>query len=245
MSIQFNDTDTKKGLVQLYEQETGRVGAIAGNTERLKDFAADVNIALDELFHIGGEASGTWRLDDANHTELPIIRFNLVSGQRVYNLLNDEQGNLILDFAKVMVADPSGIYRVLTPRDPATEMNVTPFIDGQDVQGTPTAYDKLANGIRFDLVPNYSVTGGIEMYIRREPFYFTHTDTDRKAGIPGNLHPWLYIHPAEAYARRKSLKNHPALEREKARLEGMIRFTFNRRTKDEKAGIRPMYQNNR
>ena len=128
MSLQFNDTSTRKGLVQFYEKETGReYGVVSGSTNRLKDFAADTGVALDELFHIGGEASGTWGLDDANHEELPIIRFDIVSGERVYNLLRDEQDNLILDIEKVMISDSNGVYRPATPRDPVQEMNVTRF----------------------------------------------------------------------------------------------------------------------
>lgn len=246
MSIQFNDTDTRKGLVQFYEKETGRdFGVVSGSTSLLKDFCADTAVALDELFHIGGEASGTWRLDDSNHQELPIIRFDLTSGQRTYTLTEDEQGNLILDYMKVLVADQNGYYRKMNPRDPATEDHVDRFVDGQNEQGIPTEYDKLANGIRLNYVPNYTVSGGIEMYIAREPLYFVYTDTTKMAGIPGNLHPWLYIHPAEAYARRKKLKNLRELQIEKARLEAMIRKTFSRRPKDERGGIRPMLQNNR
>jgi hypothetical protein len=246
MSLQFNDTTTRKGLVQFYEKETGReYGVVSGSATRRLDFAADVNVAHDELMHIASEASGTWRADDSNHTELPIIRFDITSSQRTYILLNDEQGNLILSYDKVLVAGPDGIYRPITPRDPISEMNVSRFVDGQNTQGVPTSYDKLANGIRFDLEPNYSLAGGIEMYITREGYYVTADNATWKPGVPGNLHAWYYIHPAEAYARQTKRKNLGALQMEKARLEQMIKDTFSRRTRDERPRMRPFIQNNR
>ena len=46
MSIQFNDTTTYKGLVQFFEKEVGfNRGDVAGNTDRLKEFTADVYVS--------------------------------------------------------------------------------------------------------------------------------------------------------------------------------------------------------
>jgi hypothetical protein len=244
MSIPFNDTETRKGLVQFYEKETERdFGEVSGNVNRLKDFTADANLALDDLFTIGFQESGTWQLDDSGHEEFPIIRADIVSGQQNYTFLKDEQGNFMLDFYKVIVVGPDGEKKVLTPRDVQSQVNVNRFINS--VPGVPTEYDKTGNGVFFDNIPNYDLTNGIEIYINREPLYFEYTDgSDVYAGIPGNMHAYLFIHPAEAYAGRKGLKNYNTLARKKAELEQKIAASFAERPRDERPRLKPLQQDN-
>ena len=130
MSIQFNDTATRKGLIQLIERETGLgTGRISGDTELLKDFTADINIAFDNLLRIIFKYAGTWQYDDTNHTDYPFIKTNLISGQRDYSFFKDEQGNIILDIHKVMVKDDSGLYREVKPVDMQSDKYATEFYD--------------------------------------------------------------------------------------------------------------------
>lgn len=242
MSIQFNGT---RGLVQMYERETSQTrGAVSGNTDRLKDFAADANIALDRFQDIAIKHSGTWQADDTNHSDFPIITTNLVSGQRDYTFLTDENGNSILDVHRVFVKDGSGTFVEVKPVDAQTDKDTNGFWNGQNVGGVPTKYDKTANGIFLDPVPNYNSTGGLKVYISREASYFTYTDTTKKPGAPSLFHEYFFLLPARDFARRNGLANFNLLELQVQKVEEQIKDYFSMRPRDERRRLTPAYQNN-
>lgn len=233
MSIQFNDTTARKGLVQFYEKECGfDRDYIAGNTTRLKEFTADVNVAFDDFLNIGFSASGTWQLDDSNHTDYPIISTYLVSGQRDYTFTTDGSGNLILDIYKVLIKQPDGTKVEITPVDVQSEKDNTGFTNGLNLTGTPTIYEKTGNGIFLDPIPSYNMAGGLELYINREASYFAYTDTTKKPGVPGTLHKWFYLKPAYEYARLKNPELYNKLSIEIALLEKKIGEVFGGRERD-------------
>lgn len=252
MSIQFNDTTTYKGLVQLFEKEVGfNRGDVSGNTDRLKEFTADTNIAWDDFLSIAFGPDGTWQLDDSNHTDYPFITTNLVSGQRDYTFTVDSSSNIILDIFRVMVKTSStGDYQEIDPVDQNTpnylsNENTTSFIDGRNQTGVPTRYDKIANGIQLDLIPSYNATAGLKVFINREPSYFNYEDIIKKPGVSGNLHKWFYIKPAHDYARRHTLPQLPRLELEVAKLENIIKNSFRRRQRDVPSRLTAFRENNK
>ncbi len=234
MSHQFNDTDTRKGLVQMYEKEIGAdYGVVSGSVAKLKEFCADANVAWDEFLALALPASGKWQYDDSNHSDFPRVTTDLVAGQRAYTFLKDEQDNLILDIIGVHVKDENGTYRKITPIDRQTSREgASSFNDGLAQQGVPDQYDKTANGILLDLIPSYSSEDGLMIDINREASYFVHTDTIKMPGAPGTLHSWFYFHPAAAKARRNTLATAPALAIEVAKLERRIVKHFGGREKD-------------
>jgi hypothetical protein len=240
MSIQFNDTSTLKGLVQLYEKEIGVPrGTISGDTNRLKEFTADVNLAWDSFLNIALPASGTWQFDDSNHTDYPIIFTNLVDGQRDYTFTTDQQSNIILDVYKVLVkSSASAPYEELEPVDQQND-DVSSYTDGQNVEGNPTSYDKTGNGIFLDPIPSANVTNGLKIYINREPSYFTSTDTTKKPGCPGIFHNYFYLHPASEYARRNTLVNQDRFAMQVAVLEDAIKRYFGKRERDVRKILTP------
>lgn len=254
MSLVFNDTTTGKGIVQMYEKEAGfNRGDISGSTSRLKDLTADVNLAFDDFTRIALAASGTWQEDDSNQTDYPIISTNLVSGQRDYTFTTDGSGNLVLDVYKVMVASSSGIYTEIKPVDVQSQKDTDSFYSGQNTTGTPTRYDKTANGIFLDVIPNYNYTGGLKVYINREPSYFVYTDTTKKPGVPGIFHRYFALKPALDWARRNTLANYPLLASEVLKMEGdegagivgTIAKYFSARTKDEPRRLVVGFQDNK
>lgn len=266
MSIQFNDTTNYRGLVQEYEKECGfNYGDVSGDSDLLKEFTSQTNIALDDFTELAIKSTGTWQWDDSSQYETdgtterdyPIIKRNIVSGIRDYPFIDDENGNLILDIYKVMVADPSGVYREMKMVDqmrPNSSLNpVTSFVDGQNTTGTPSKVDLTANGIILDLVPNYNYTNGIKLFINREGSYFNTTDTTKKAGIPGIFHKYLYLKPALNYARRNDLKNFSKIEAAVIELEGSerlgitgkIQSYFSMRPKYEPRRMSPNVESNR
>lgn len=254
MSLVFNDTSTYKGIVQEYEREIGaNLGDVSGSTTKLKQLAAAVNIAYDDFMRIAIKSSGTWQFDDSNQTDYPIITTNLVSGQRDYAFTTDGTSNLILDIYRVFVADSSGVFSEIYPVDVQSEVDTIAFADGRNASGTPTRYDKTANSIFLDLIPNYNYSNGLKLYINREPSYFTSADTTKKPGVPGILQKYFYLKPAAEYARRNNLANKNDLANEVLKMEGdelrnipgTIATYFASRNRDERKRLAVSQEDNR
>lgn len=250
MSIPFNVA--YKGLVQFYEKEVGyNRGDVSGNTDLLKDFTAEYNLAFDDFLSIAFGPDGTWQLDDSNHTDYPFITTNLVSGQRDYSFTTDGSSNIILDIFRVMVKTSStGDYQEIYPVDQNTpdylnNESTTSFIDGRNQTGVPTRYDKIGNSIHLDLIPSYNATAGLKVFINREPSYAVSTDTTKKPGVPGNLHSWFYLKPAYNYAKRNSLASLPRIERDVELMKKEIEKTFRRRQRDTSNRLITNKENNK
>jgi hypothetical protein len=261
MSLVFNDTLTKRGIVQLYESECGYSdGDVSGNTTRLKKLTADVNLALDDFTALAIKADGRWQFDDSNQTDYPILTTNLVAGQRDYAFTTDNAGNLILDIFKVFVASQTGVFTELRPVDVESgddspligaasgqigSASMSSFTDGRNATGTPNRYDKLGNGIFLDPVPSYSYANGLKVYVNREGSYFAYGDTTKKPGVPGLFHRYFALKPALDYCRRNNRKNYAAIAAEILKFEGdeargivgSIQAYFSRRNKDERARL--------
>ena len=246
MSIQYNDPDTLKGLVQMYEREIGATrGTVSGNDNLLKEFTADVNMSIDDYTAMMIQVSGMWKGDDSNHTDYPEIYTDIVSGQRDYTFLTDEDGNIILDIYKVYLKETGGAYNLLTPYNPDTETDESTFTDGLGASGVASKYEKTANAIRLGKTPTANVTSGLKVSINREASYFTSTDTTKKAGFPGTHHKYFYLKPALDYARRNTLTSYPRIEGEVMKAEREIKEYFDRRAKDENHMLQTFKQDNR
>lgn len=241
MSMQFNDTTNYKGLVQQYELEIGgndALGTVSGNTIALKAFTANANLALDDFTKLALAASGTWQWDDNNQSDYPIIKTNIVSGQRDYTFTTDQNNNYILEIYKVAILQSATAtqYAELPSIDTQSEDVAARFNDSSN-SGIPFDYDKTANAIIFGTVPNYNATSGLLIYINREASYFTSSDTTRVAGIPGIFHRYLVLKPAEDYARRNTLASHDRIQAERIRMEADIKTYFGRRERDVRKEI--------
>lgn len=239
--IIFNDTTNRNGLIQLIERNLGLGnGRISGDTELLKDFTADINIAKQELFRIIFKSSGTWQLDDSTHTDYPIITTNLVQNQRDYSFLKDENDNLILDIYKVMVKNSStGLYYELTPTDMQTDSDNESFYNGNTDTGEPTKYDKTGNGIFLDILPKENITNGLKIFINREGTYYTYTDTTKMTGVDGLCDEFLALQPTYRYAMRKGMQNAEQFKRDLDKLVNDIQIRYRDRKRDEVLRIIP------
>lgn len=210
----------------------------------LVDKAIDVNLAQNDVFTLALNNAG-WNTDDFNHLHDPFITQDIVSGQRNYYFTYDEDSNLILGISKVMVKDSNGVFHELTPIDMQGESVPTTMIDGQNSTGTPTVYGKTGNGIFLDLVPNYNSTGGLKLFVDREPVYFVAGDTTKISGIDGLCHDYLYLKPSYEYARDKGLQNANALFRDLQVAIQKIENRYGNKEKDRKRRMVPLYQNNK
>lgn len=232
----------------MYEKEIGaNRGDISNDTNRLKEFTADVNVALDYFVEMAIRSSGTWQWDDSNQTDYPTISTSLVANQRDYSFTTDGSGNIILDIYRVFIlpSATSGTYKEIFPVDVQTERNTEGFTNGLNTTGSPIVYDKTGNAIFLDPIPGYSASMGIKVYINREASYFAYTDTTKKAGIPGIFHEYLYLKSAQDYARRNTLTNQNKIEEQVVRMEEKIVSYFSLRPKDERPRMRISNESNR
>lgn len=250
MSLVFSDTTNKKGIIQEIESECGfNDGDISGNTLLLQKFTVKVNLALDDYFMLGIKASGEWQVDESNQTDYPIIMMNLKSGQRDYAFTIDGSSNLILDFYKVMVADINGVFKEITPVDQqARDNNVTnvdSFIDGKNLSGTPTRYDKTGNALFLDPIPNYDYSLGIKAFVNREPAYFNYLDTTRKPGIIGSHHRYLVLKASADHLRINSKASYLRVKAEIEDMEITIEESFGKRNREVRKRMRPNVESNK
>lgn len=244
MSLAFNDTSTHKGIIQklerlVYGQDA--VGRISGNTTLLKQWTAEVNIALDRAFHLIFEADGRWQFDDSNHTDYPIITTNLVANQRDYSFSADSNSNLILSIQKIAILQSATatLYAEIEPADAQTD-DYSPYVQNDtSVTGIPDRYDKLANGIFLEPIPSYNATAGLKVYISREGSYFAYTDTTKKPGFAGLYHEYLAVYPAWQYAQANNLANQNGLLTNVQMLEDAIVRHYSKRAEDERDVLEP------
>jgi len=259
MAIQFSDTTTLRGLVQLAEEELGYTsGAISGNTTKLKQFTARVNNALDKYFSIGIQASGTWQLDDKNHTQYNIIETDLIANQRDYTFSADGEGNIILDIYRVLIKDKAGVYYEIYPVDQETDKHMDDFWDGRNTTGQPITYDKTANGIFLNVLPDWNWRDetegeqGVKIFVNRESDYFVSTDTTKTAGYPYHQE-YFYLKPCLEMARINNLDSFTKLRDEVLKLEGDVTIgkvgsiakAYGNRAKDEQSVLRTEYVDSR
>lgn len=244
MSLVYNDTTNKNGILQKIERLCKFPdGGITSNVTKLKEFTAEVNLALDKVWSIIFKASGKWQFDDTNFVDYPIITTNLVSGQRDYTFVTDEQGNLILDIYKVMVKNTDGYYSEIYPIDQQSDYDTQGFYDGRNQTGIPSRYDKTANGIFLDCIPSYNSTLGLKVFINREGSYFAYTDTTKKPGFVGLFHKYLALAPSYEFAMTNQLKNKDDIYNEMILMESDMKKHYRDRSKDENFEVTSEYVN--
>ena len=227
MSLKFSDSSLKAGIVEMIDASVWT----NSTTYPIAEKTRDINLALDKTFALIFQAGGTWQFDDSNHTDYPIITANVVLGQRDYPFTTDGTSNLILDIYKVLVADSNGNFFEIYPTDQQSYAP-TGYLDGLNTQGLPTSYDKTANGIFLEPIPNYNRTNGIKMLINRTGSYFTTTDTTKKPGFAGIFHEYLALRPSFQYAYRHGLPQANFLKAEMLEMEVDIANYYKSRERD-------------
>lgn len=234
MSWVFSDTSGKDGIIQRIEDRLNfDDGRITDNATLLAKFTAKVNAGQNKAWSIIIPASGTWQWDDSNHTKYPIIKTNLVSGQRDYSFTVDEQSNLILDIYKVAILSSSSdtTYDEIAPFDELDSPN-NDIVSEASGSGVPDRYGKLANGIFLDPKPSYSATNGLKIFINREGSYFATSDTTKTPGFAGIFHDYLVLYACYEYAVDNNLSNVNGFYEAMLRMEKEMEKYYGKRERD-------------
>lgn len=225
----FSNTTTRGGIVEMLEDYTSTQSATTSSYP-LATKTRDINNAFANFMSIAIKSCGKWQVDDTNQTDYPIVTFDLVSGQDNYAFNLDENSNQILELHKVRTKDASGQW-FETEQIDRREFDISQF---QNVTGVPQYHDVTSNGIIYYPTPNYSSTGGGELYVSRTPSYFTSTDTTKKPGIPDMFHEYLAIRPAYFYSLVNGLKQATGLGNEMLRMEKSIEKYYSERNTDQR-----------
>jgi len=239
MSLTFNDTSTKNGLIQVCEDEIfGSYGDISSNTDRLYQFTRLINEALNRVTSLIFRSDGRWQFDDQNNTDLPIGTTDLVttvgSEQQDYGIAVTH-----LKILGVEVKDVSGNWIQLQPIDQADLMDnsVTDYLK---TAGLPRYYDKIGNSIFLYPKPkatSVTSTAGLKLRFQRPPSYFVYTDTTKVPGFNSLYHSLVALIASRDYAISKGLPVAKGLSERVAIIENDMIEDYALRNKDEHINI--------
>lgn len=230
----FSNTTTLDGLIQECERITLKgTGGISNISNSLKDFTARLNQGLDRFFTVALTHDGNWQFDDSNYTDLPIGVANLVSGQQDYSFASD-----LLTVVKVLAKDANGNWIELTPVDESQSganiyaKNIWTLPTGNS--GTPSRYDKFANSILLDPIPNYNSTGGLKVNFKRNASKFVSTDTTKEPGIPSLFHGYIARVACLPYLMEHNMDNAGGINNLILQDEALIKEYMSKRIGDER-----------
>lgn len=241
MSLVFNDTSTKLGLIQVCEDEVfGNYGDISSNSDRLYQFTRLINEAFNRVTSLILQSNGRWQWDDSNYTDFPIGTTNLVttvgSEQQDYEFAVTH-----LKILGVEVKDVNGNWINLTPIDQLDLSNsgnsVTDFLR---TAGMPMYYDKIGRSVFLYPKPlgtAVTSTAGLKVRFQRPPSYFVYTDTTKVPGFNSLYHELIALIASRNYAMSKTLSVAKGLAERVQIAEDALIADYALRSGDEKIGL--------
>lgn len=237
---QFSDTVTNSGILQ-QARVIARVDSTQWSTQNVVN---SCNNWLNKIFTFGKWKDAQFRLDDTNHTKLPIGTTDITATQSDYSFLTDEEGNRITNLTRVDMLDANGNWTQLKKID---QVDISQALDAyESTDGIPTQYDLIAdNVVRLYPTPATSVTAGLKYYFQRTPSYFLATDTTKEPGVSNDLHRGFVIASAYDAAFTLGLPNLQALSVELEKEEQKLVDYFSSRNTDSKGQLLPARENNR
>lgn len=202
--MQYSNTSTKAGIIQMIEETTGLGDAtITNSTQKFAYFNNLVNNWYRIAAFIAWKADKSWSFDDTNHSTFPQFTATLVDDQRDYTL-----PSTALRIRQVECKDVSGNYytlRYMREDDP----RLLSEKEQEDSQ-IPTDYRLVGNSVI--LYPNVdsslvTTSAGLRVTVDREVDPFTVSDTTQEPGIPAQFHPILYYGPSFEYSAANGIKD--------------------------------------
>lgn len=229
----FSNTTTLAGVIQTFERLTDSGYAyVTGDTTRMKEATNLANLKGSDIWHIIHLATGNWKYDDSNYTDLPFATTDLISGQVRYALPEEA-----LTVQRLEIKDTSGNWTRLTP---LTKEIIPGAVDEfQDVNSTPIYYTLLNGVITLYPATNYNSTDGLKIYYDRDSVEFLTTDTTKTPGFASPYHEILPIMMAIDWYNVKQA-THPTLvklEQKFLRLEKELKEFYSKRFQDYKPRV--------
>lgn len=221
----FNDLTNKDGIIQDCESIIfDDYGRITGDTALHQTFVRNSNRALDRVTQLIFDADGTWSWDDTNNTDYPIAKTDVVADQADYRL----------NVSHLIIHQVEFDGKKLTPVNPKDFSKPLAEVFGT---GTPTHYNKLADGIFLYPTPDTSVADGLTVYFQREASYFVIADTTKKPGFATNFHRLISLWACYDYAFARQMPIAKVLRDEIQVMEQELKDFYSRRPKDERVRL--------
>jgi len=195
----YSDTTNKNGIVQTVEFYTNKGDAgISGDATLLKVITSRVNDAFDRIMPLLLSYSDKIRWDDTNHSDFPIGKFNIVSGQNNYTLGEDGNSLDILNVTDVRILDGASVtqYKTLERLTLDDSRALEAMSPNSNTTGIPSHFLENNNTVFLYPNPNYSANAGMKVFFEREQSYFASTDTTKEPGIPKPFHRLLPMYAA-------------------------------------------------
>ena len=229
----FSNTTTLAGVLQTFERMTDQgYTAVTGDTTKLKEATNLANQKGSEIWHIIHEATGNWKYDDTNNTDLPFATTDIVNAQQRYALPADA-----LTVQRVEMKDSSGEWFRLAA---ITSENIPGAIDEfNDVAGTPNFYSLINGVITIYPSANYASTDGLKVYYDREAVEFATDDTNKTPGFASPYHEILPVMMAMEWynVKQPTSPTLVKLEQKFLRLEKALKDFYGKRFKDYKPRV--------
>jgi len=239
--MQFNDTSTRKGLIQDCEFWTGiGDGQISGITANLQHFTRLINSRYQQVVTMILDSMDEWDFDDNNKTDFPILTTSLVASQQDYALpvtaLKLKRVEVSYDGGTTWArANPIDINEMSHPTD-------TTSIAGHFSTAAPY-YDVQYGSLFLYPIPSANSTNGLKMWVTREVTEFTTSDTTLEPGFDEPFHRMLAIGAALDWAIAKQLENKKDLASLYMEYEARLRPYYSAKNKDRKYVLKPAYVN--
>lgn len=237
MSLPFNDTTNKSGILQECESWLfgGDYGAITGNTNRKLTFTRLANLALDETVTEIQSYDQRWQFDDSNYTDYPIGVTNLVAGQQDYVFS--------VEHVRVLGVDVLGADGKYYPLKPIDIHDVRKYGKGKSLtefeptDGKPEYYDLTADAVKLYPAPaaaSVTTASGLKVYYQRAADAFASTDTTKKPGIPSIFHQIIPVKMSRMFAKQNSMTEKAReLDEEERRLREKMQQHYSNRHEEK------------
>lgn len=236
--MQLSDIDTRTGIIELIEDNTGTQSATDSTYPRTAKIR-DVNNAYANLMLIAQQAEGRWQVDDTNHADLPIFTFDVVQNQQDYTFTVDGStpANQVTSLYRVEIKDVNGQAYELSPMDEKDVRGIA-MTEFFETAGRPVYYDLVGNTVLLYPKPDYNYTDGLRFYYSRTPSYFTVSATEandtKKPGVPDRFHEYLALRPSYQFCLRKGMPQTSNLKADMLQMEELIREFYSKRAKYER-----------
>lgn len=193
--MQFSNTTTNLGMIQMYERYTGLgIASVSGVTARLQEATGYLNMANRKAWSAIFLSYGGWQYEDSNQTNLPIATASLSSGQATYALPSGAT-----TVSTIEVLNTGGTWEALTPVTNEMIKDSGSISGFTTSNGTPRYYTLVGQTITLYPPPNYSQASSLRVWYDRGAFDFVQTDTTATGGLDSNFHDILPLDAAITY----------------------------------------------
>lgn len=214
MALQFLNTTTNLGIIQLYERYTGLgLLGVSGVPTVLDEAVGFSNFANREAWHTIFMSYGGWQYDDSNQTDLPSATTALVASQVSYGLPTGQ-----LTVRGIEILNQGNVWNRLIAATEEQIRDVQAVSEWQKTPSQPRYYRLVGETIFLYPPANYSQAASMRVYFDRGSVDFADTDTTRTPGFAGEYHDYIPLRAAIWYLTSYQSSN-PKLQFLKQELE--------------------------